>query len=40
MRIAAKYPNELIGMISENPVARKAEAVVKLVTNIALDALL
>ena len=38
IRIEAKYPNALIGMISEKPVARNAEAVVKLVTNIAFDA--
>ena len=40
MRIDAKYPKAAIGIISENPVARNADAVVKLVTSIALDALL
>ena len=38
IRMEAKYPNALIGIMSEKPVARKAEAVVKLVTNIALEA--
>lgn len=38
MRVAAKKPNELIVIISEKPVAKNAEAVVKEVTNIALEA--
>lgn len=39
MRVAAKYPKAETGITSEKEVAMKAEAVVKLVTNIALDAL-
>ena len=38
IKIEAKYPNALIVMISEKPVARDADAVVKIVTNIAFDA--
>lgn len=38
MRVAEKYPNADTGITSEKEVAMKAEAVVKLVTNIAFDA--
>ena len=40
MSVAAKYPKADTGITSEKEVATKAEAVVKLVTNIALEALL
>ena len=40
IKIAEKYPKELIGMISDHPVAMKAPAVVELVATIALEALL
>ena len=40
IKIAEKYPKLEIGIISENPVAMKAPAVVELVASIALEALL
>lgn len=33
-----KYPNELMGVTSDKPIERNAAAVVKFVTNIALEA--
>ena len=38
MRMEVKYPNELIGVTSDKPVDINAAAVVKLVTNMALEA--
>ena len=38
MRVAERMPKADIGMMSEKPVTRKAEAVVRLVTSIALEA--